>query len=54
MNFGGLQFEAKAVARLLQLTFLYRVEMGWEVRSKGRSRWHNSRLKGWISHTGVG
>src|SRR5437899_2271587 len=29
-------------------------EMGWEVRSKGRSRWHDSRLKGSISQTGVG
>jgi hypothetical protein len=28
--------------------------MGWEVRSRGRSRWHDSSLRGWISQTGVG
>jgi hypothetical protein len=28
--------------------------MGWEVRSKGRSRWNDSRLRGWISQTGAG
>jgi hypothetical protein len=28
--------------------------MGWKVRSRGRSRWHDSSLRGWISQTGVG
>ena len=28
--------------------------VGWEICSKGRSRWHDSRLRGWISKTGAG
>jgi hypothetical protein len=28
--------------------------IGWEVRSRGRSRWHDSSLRGWISQTGAG